>query len=339
LSSLDLHGADVAAGTPIRLQSASLRVDVLPDNGGRVASIHCISTGTEFLLDGSHYDAQAQFTANDAFEESDCAGMDECLPTVSVCGPETAGGSAPDHGDLWRHRWRVESKSEDSVLLSTQCFSRPLSFRRRIQVQGSNVLFEYLIGNLAQSQVPFLYACHPLLAVEPGDRLILPREINRAYLRYSRGGRVDQAGESISWPLAASADKAVALDYVGEKSDGTAEMLYTGRLTRGICALYRARRDQALVMHFDPAMLPYLGLWLCNGGWPDDAARKRQYAVAMEPTVAPYGSLAEAMDSGEAPMLMPGESFAFSIRMEVLGSDRPWSYDAVKNYVHEVPAV
>jgi galactose mutarotase-like enzyme len=316
----------------------NLSVDVLPDNGGRVASIRCRLTGTEFLLDGSDYEAQARFTADATFEESDCAGIDECLPTVAACGPETVSGSVPDHGDLWRRGWHVENKSENSVLLSTKCFSRPVSFTRRIQVQGSNVLFEYLIGNLAQIEVPFLYACHPLFAVEPGDRLILPREIDRVYLRYSRGDRMGKIGESVSWPLVARDDEQIALDYVGQESDRTAEMLYTSRLTRGVCTLYRARRGQALIMHFDIKMLPYLGLWLCNGGWPDEPAMKKQYAFAMEPTVAPHGSLAAAIASGEAPLLMPGEIFAFSIRMEVLGCDRPWSYDEVKDYVHEVPA-
>lgn len=314
-------------------------MDVLPDNGGRLASIRCVRTGTEFLVGGSDYGAKAQFASDATFEESDCAGMDECLPTVLMSGPEVASDSAPDHGDLWRHPWRVAQQGANDVLLATECFSRPLSFTRRLRVQAAEVKLDYRIENLAEMPISFLYACHPLFAVEAGDRLILPREIDRVRLHYSRGDRVDHTEDSISWPLVANGDRKIALDRVGEASDGTAEMLYTDRLTRGICALYRARRQQALVMHFDTSVLPYLGLWLCNGGWPDRPMKQKQYAVAMEPTVAPCGSLAVAIAAGTAPELSPRGVFAFSLRMEVLGCDKSWSYDEVKTYIDEAPAM
>jgi galactose mutarotase-like enzyme len=39
--------------------------------------------------------------------------------------------------------------------------------------------------------------------------------------------------------------------------------------------------------------MPYLGLWICYGGWPDRAGTK-QNCVAIEPTTAPVDSLAIA---------------------------------------------
>lgn len=107
LPSRDMQSAGQSSGQLICVQSADLSVDLLPDNGGRVASIRCKRTGTEFLLSGSNYSAKASFTSEMQFEESDCAGMDECLPTVSISQPGSTEGSAPDHGDLWRHSWRV----------------------------------------------------------------------------------------------------------------------------------------------------------------------------------------------------------------------------------------
>jgi hypothetical protein len=130
-------------------------------------------------------------------------------------------------------------------------------------------------------------------------------------------------------------EERIGLDKVGEESDGTAEMLYTGRLSRGICALYRAKRRQAIVLHFDTVMLPFLGLWICNGGWPDNPKKRKQHAVAMEPTVAPYGSLAEAITANAAPILEPDTEFTFSVQIEILGWHRPWSYDDVTRYVDQ----
>ena len=263
--------------------------------------------------------------------------MDECLPTVSLSTDKSLAVNAPDHGDLWRHEWHILEQSDNSLVTTAKCFSLPLSFTRKLSVCDSQLRFEYTIKNLAQTSVPFLYACHPLFAVEPGDRLILPREVQCLYLHYSLGNRIGNAGDFVPWPLAANHDQQISLDKVGEEADRTAEMLYTINLSRGICALYRAQRRQAIVMRFNTKTLPHLGLWLCNGGWPDNPEMQKQYAVAIEPTVAPYGSLAAAVAAGAAPALKPHGHFNFSICMDILGCDRPWSYDEVAGYVDKVP--
>jgi galactose mutarotase-like enzyme len=259
--------------------------------------------------------------------------MDECLPTVSLSTDQTGAVNAPDHGDLWRNGWRILEQDDSSVVLTTECFSLPLSFTRKLSVHASQLRVEYNIRNLAQTPVPFLYACHPLYAVNPGDRVILPNEVRCLYLHYSLGDRIGNAGERVAWPLAGKRDQKISLDKVGNRSDGTAEMLYTTNLTHGICALYRSQRHQALVVRFNTRALPYLGLWFCNGGWPDNPDMERQYAVALEPTVAPYGSLVAAVAARSAPLLKPRGHFNFSICMEVLGCDRPWSYDEVAGYI------
>jgi hypothetical protein len=307
---------------------------VLPENGGRIASIRCNRSGTEFLFGRSNYEAIAAFSADAGFEESDCAGMDECLPTVSLSIDESGLASAADHGDLWRHAWTVVEQNESQVTLATECFSQPLSFMRTLRVEGHRLEFDYSIRSLAPMLVPFLYACHPLFAFDPGDRVILPREVDQLRLGYALEERVGRVGEWVDWPLAIHRDEQIELDRVGETANRSAEMLYTGCLNSGACALYRARHRQAIVVHFDTAMLPYLGLWLCNGGWPEIQGPHQQYAVAMEPTVAPCGGLAEAVAADLAPLLEPDASFDFSISMEVLGCDRPWSYDEVREYIN-----
>ncbi len=333
----DQSGFEKLPATHIRLQSDELTVDVLPSNGGRIASIRCRRSGTEFLLEGSHYDKKAQFPPDAPFENSDCAGWDECLPTISasVSASASANASAPDHGDLWRHVWRIVEHTSNDVLLATECCSRPLALTRRLRLHASQMHLEYRIENLGSIPLPFLYATHPLFTVEPSDRLILSREVHRLLLHCSKGDRVGHAREWIDWPAIPRGDQQIALDVVGKQSDGTAEMLYTGKLVRGICALYRARPRQAIVMRFDSVMLPYLGLWMCYGGWPNDPAKRKQYAVAMEPAVAAHGSLVEAIAANEALVLDPGAVYSFYLHIDVLGCDRPWTCDEVTLYVNE----
>ena len=316
-------------GCPVRLQSEKLHVDVLPDNGGRVASIRCRRTETEFLLSGSKYGATAAFSDTAPFEVSDCAGWDECLPTVSFSFSESGEYDAPDHGDLWRRPWITLEQSEAHIVLSTECFSRSFSFTRSLHVEATRIRFDYSVANRGHKAESFLYACHPLFAVDAGDGVLLPREISTVRLHYSRGNRIGLPGEQIPWPLTVPGCEKSAINLVGDVLDSTAEMFYVTSLRRGICALYRAHRNQAVVMRFTLESLPFLGLWICSGGWPEQDGLRKQHAVALEPTVAPSGSLADAVAVNSAPLLQPGAEYKFSVEVEILGCDQPCTYEEV----------
>jgi galactose mutarotase-like enzyme len=316
-------------GRAVRLQNEKLNVDVLPDNGGRIASIRCRRTGTEFLLGGSTYGAIAAFSEDAAFEESDCAGWDECLPTISRASSDAGGFNAPDHGDLWRRPWTILEQTENLITLSIECFSRPLTFTRALHLESTRLRMDYRIVNRGDKAEPFLYACHPLFAVDEDDLVLLPSEVDSVRLHFSRGDRVGHPGEQLPWPLLRRAEQKTILNRVSDISTGSAEMFYVTSLRRGICALYRYQRQQAVVMRFSIESLPILGLWICNGGWPEKASARKQYAVALEPTVAPFGSLAEAVASNAASVLQPRAEFNFSIEVGILGCDLPCTPEEV----------
>lgn len=322
-------------GRAVQLESEDLCVDVLPENGGRIASIRCSRTGTEFLLDGSNYAARATFGRDISFEESDCAGWDECLPTVSRSTCDSVVHDAPDHGDLWRYAWSTIQRSPSRVVLFTHCFSRPFTFTRSLRLNGSILRLDYTVRNHGRQANSFLYACHPLFAIDAGDRVLLPKEITKARLHYSLGNRVGVSGQELSWPHAVHDRALIAIDRVGDIADRTAEMLYVPSQQHGAAALYREKRQQAVLMRFSTDPLPYLGLWICNGGWPEREGLRRQYAVALEPTVAPFGSLAEAVAANSAPVLEPGADYRFSIEVNILGCERPCSLEELESLVNE----
>lgn len=271
----------------------------------------------EFLTQSRRHGSYPRPSFYAAFRDGPCAGIEECLPTVGACGPETDGGPAPDHGDFWQLRWNVTSVSSTNLNMFATGFSRRLQFSKHLSLDGDSLCVAYRVENIGLIAQSFLYACHPLFAVSAGDLIFLPREVRELRLDYSRGNRLGSAGTTIAWPESQSG---IRLDSAGSFDSETAEMFYTSHLSRGYCGLYRSATGQRLDILFDPQRLPYLGLWLCYGGWPDGGPDRRQYAVALEPTTSGCNTLAEAQRSGSAVTLDVGKTFDWEIRFTISGS-------------------
>jgi galactose mutarotase-like enzyme len=296
------------------LQSDQLAIEVRPHEGGRIASLRSVDSGLEFLTQSQRNETAATSGLNAEFRNGPCAGIEECLPTVARCDASTEGGPAPDHGDFWQLQWHVEHIDDCSTTLYADGFSRTLRFTKHLVVTGDTLRVEYSVANIGTTSQSFLYACHPLFAVDEGDLIILPSAVHSLRLDYSRGDRLGNRGDVISWPVTASG---IRLDKTGSADTGHADMFYTERINRGACSILRRSTEQSLDILFDPATLPYLGIWLCYGGWPDDATENLQYAVALEPTTSPHNSLNTAQRAQAAMSLQPGETFHFAIAFRV----------------------
>ena len=283
--------------------------------GGRIASLRSLLSGLEFLTQARENRQPVVPGLATTFESGPCAGIEECLPTVGSSGPETEGGAAPDHGDFWQIPWTVVSEQGSSRLtLEAVGFSRPFRFQKQLLLSGSTLRVDYTLENLGEEPLPFLYACHPLFAVDPGDRISLPIEVKALDLYYSQRRRLGPRGTTVAWPVT-SAGK--VLDRAGTPDDQTAEMFYTGRLADyRHCAIHRASTSEVLEIAFSLDRLPYLGVWLCYGGWPD-SGEARQYAVALEPTTSPCNTLAEAIANHSAAWIAGRSAISWDISFTV----------------------
>ena len=295
------------------LQNANLSVTVRPREGGRVSSLRSLQTDLEFLTQPQWKVSPKPPRMDASFRDGPCSGIEECLPTVGISGAETEGGPAPDHGDFWQVVWEVDRASATEARLHADGFSRTLRFAKQLVLEDSALRIHYAVQNTGDEPQSFLYACHPLLSVEEGDRIVLPDEIRSLRLDYSYAGRLGRRGDIVAWP---QVGPDLELDVVRSGDAGTAEMFYTAGLREGHCALYRCAHRQALLLSFDTAQLPFLGIWLCYGGWPGgDGAQ--QYAVALEPTSSPCNTLIEAQQQDSAVLLQPAATYKWQIRFEL----------------------
>jgi len=92
----------------VLIRAGDCAVKVLPDVGGKIASIR---VGEKELLQAP-LAPLAPRTRTMAFDAGDASGWDECLPSVAACRVRTESGIAdiPDHGDLWRVEWKEQKK-------------------------------------------------------------------------------------------------------------------------------------------------------------------------------------------------------------------------------------
>jgi galactose mutarotase-like enzyme len=252
-----------------------------------------------------------------SFDVADASGWDECLPSVAACHVETEGGTAeiPDHGDLWRVEWQPMINEAHSVTYRGECFSLPLRLERTMTLTatatGWTLRSDYSVTNLSSERMPWSWSAHPLFAVEEGDQIMLPESIHSLRVEGSGEGRLGKGGDHIAWPMARLKDGSqVDLRIADGPDSGIGDKLFAGPVSasENWCALERPSAGVRLRVTFDAAATPYLGLWICYGGWPEKPGPK-QMCVAMEPSTAPVDSL--AVTGPWSRTLEPGDCFSW----------------------------
>lgn len=313
----------VAESENVLIRAGDCSVTFLPRFGGKVASI---KVGEHELLQAPLAPV-AHRTKTMAFDQSDASGWDECLPSVAACTVKTAAGEAkiPDHGDLWIAEWeRLGTKEQGSkgpVTLWTKCFSLPLEVERTVGLSetgnGWRLDVNYKLRNVGKYGVPWSWAAHPLYVAAKGDRIVLPKSIHSLRLEGSGGKRLGNGGDSVAWPTAKLANGGSTDLSVAESPDsGIGDKLFAGPLSTSDnwCALERPSVGLRIRVRFDTVATPYLGLWLCYGGWPERSGPK-QMCVAMEPSTSLVDSL--AVNGPWSRVLAAGATFAWPMEVEI----------------------
>jgi galactose mutarotase-like enzyme len=333
----------IAESENVLIAAGQCELTVLPRFGGKISSIRI---GQNELLQ-QPLSPIAVRTNSMSFDQGDASGWDECLPSVGACLVKTEAGPAaiPDHGDLWRVEWERRGTASptnknpstpvggweqgsggsvaagSSLTLTGRCFSLALELERSIAVseneRGWRLELSYRVQNYGKCAVPWSWAAHPLFACEECDRIVLPNSIRSLKVEGSGGERLGKSGGSVAWPIAELAAGGTAdLSIVDRGDSGIGDKLFAGRLntTENWCVLERVSAGLSIRVRFDSAATPYLGLWICYGGWPERPGPK-QVCVAMEPSTAPVDSL--AVSGPWSRELVPGESFSWPMQVEI----------------------
>ena len=325
-----MSGMENASHNRISILGDSIHVSVLPEHGGKITSIYLPKRGLELLhLPLRDY---SPATHDSGFDLSDAGGWDECLPTVSAC--THLGRFFPDHGDLWRIPW--SSTSHDKVVeQQVDATTLPLHFSRRLLLEDDRLTIHYSVENMGPDKTEFLWSAHPLFQVDEGDRILLPSDIRRVRVEGSTLYQL-QAKTIVNWPCPTAPDDIIHdLSIVGPQDARTSYKFFAGPLKHGWCALWRDHAKVGIILCFDPKLLPYLGLWISLGAWPEREGA-RQYCVALEPTTSPCDSLREASSGGTARSLVPGQQSNWKLELKVYGTSSPLTKNDFEKVVRDL---
>jgi hypothetical protein len=270
----------------------------LPELGGKLVELRRTRGSRNALLTPPEFPYR-RAVRGAAFEDFDTSGFDECFPTVSACPSPDSSAPLPDHGDLWSIPWDCQAAG-DALAFECRSAAVPAVFRRRATLGARGLRLDYEVESLSTSPFRYLWSAHPLLAVSEGSRILLPASVDSLLVNWSRDARLGRFGDRCGWPR----HRGMTLDVLEPARAGTADKLFTPALSEGFCAYHDRASGESVTLRFDPGLTPYVGLWICQGGWPTSRAAKH-YTVALEPCSGQPDALSEAAQRNACRVLAP----------------------------------
>jgi hypothetical protein len=243
---------------------------------------------------------------NTPFDQSSLVGADECLPTIGAC--EWRGRSIPSHGEAWSAVWELDrlALTNGRIVTRLQLPISPFWVERTITVGGNQARFEYALRNVDFAAQEFMWAFHPLMKIEAGDRLELPG-IVQVVTEVSMGVPLGGRGDMVQWPYAG---EGVALDHLDFGRPDAAVKLFTEQGAATSATIRNERTGDTLRFDFDPKRVDTLGIWLTRGGW------NGYEHLAIEPGIGAPDPLAVAVKEWKRfGLVMPDQTYRWHFTM------------------------
>lgn len=273
----------------LTLVNDHVRLTLAPEYGARVTGLTDLATGRQWLVEGGF---TSDVGEDAVYGAAAARGWDECFPTVGVCDHPDWGGLR-DHGTLWGRPWEVVAVRLDRI---ETCFSdREFAFTRALSLSANTVTANYVVINLGDSALPYLWSQHCLLATTPDDTIALAGQ-----------GKMIAGGTDYDWP----AHPLRNLTQVGPVTEGFALKSYAATSGAAFAEIMNPNGG----IRFDWADVPSFGLWLSYGGWPEAAG---VHQVALEPTTATADDLALAEALGQARVLAPQDTHRWQVKISL----------------------
>ena len=281
------------------VKSDVMEMTFLPGNGGRLVSLKD-RNGNEWMAYEGDRIRYRGIDMNSSYVDADVCGMDDMFPTID---PEKApvesdpakggyrcGVTYPDHGQIARSSFDTVYEKNGALVMEYASSDLFYAYRKTVCPAGNGITIKWNVENLCDEPFPFLWAAHCMLASEKGDRLVLPYENGaRAEIMFDGSSRYGKHGDKFS------VDEG-AITSLGNFSDSfTYKFYFDDSIPKG--EIKYVRKNGVLTISYDEKKLPYLGVWINNGGF------KNSSCVTPEPCTLAYDTVSEATRRGQTSVI------------------------------------
>lgn len=289
----------------VLLKNEHLSLTVLPECGGQIQSIVDNRSGRNWLWKNPYLAQTIPVYGQSYVEHLDTGGWDEIFPSVQ---PDTApdGTSIPDHGDLVSLPWKILQQSACELTMEATSRSLPATLQRTIRLdRAPRLTLDFMLTHHSERPLPFVYASHPLFALEPGSTITLPAG-TELQVTSAVGDSPHQSGDIITWP-----------DGFTLTADTPAHALKLFSRAGAVDRFTLSHPSgEFLELSWDATALPHLGIWLNHKAWTG-CDSPPYINVGIEPTTRPADTPDWEEDNPDAPTKL-------SWRIEVeLGTREP----------------
>ena len=284
----------------VTLRNDAVELTVVPALGARIISCRAVGGTREWIWSPQQPRGLFACPRETPFDDSPLAGVDECIPSVlpSTYGPLTIA----DHGDVWFREWTEQNATAAEITTTVTLDTLPLTFRRRVTLDGSRIRFDYTLTNNSAGPVPYLWAQHPLFTLEPTDRIELAGKSD-IFITETKNS-VIAAGERGPWPSPRPGIQLERVELGFTKPAPHRDSFLKGFLETKSApkiSLVDPVRRERLTLCVDPRETCAWGYWASQGGW------NGHIHLALEPTNAIANGLHEITPGPQAHTLAPNE--------------------------------
>ncbi len=305
--------------TRLILDNDIIEIEIIPELGGKIFQLTQKTTGVKYIHEpeiGLCNIPRPKY--GDAFLPPYDFGFDDCFPTVSPSKYRLQEQDIffPDHGELWSRPWEYDIQ-DDGIDFKIYGIHLRYRFKKKIILDKNKLTMHYSLRSLETLPFHYIWSSHPLLVIEPDDEILVEDRIDDVFVNWASDDRYGRYGDMVPWPRQVVSGNNIDLSKVQTKDLSVAMKLFSGKLRKGCTGLYRRRVDNSIVFHFDERIIPYIGIWLCYGGWPENYTDPA-YTIALEPASGRPDSLSEGIKRNEVSSIMPGEEKTWSLSVSII---------------------
>ena len=325
----------------VRLESPSLRADVLLDQGGDILNLVHKPTGIDLLWKVPYPVREPGVgppPPGDSYQQwihYYRGGWQTIFPNY---GPAASyrGALLDFHGEAARRPWMLEFEADDgraAIELSTSLASLPFTLRRRIVLSPERPVIQVTetVTNLSESALDCMWAHHPVFGaplLSSQSRLYTAGRHIHPDPAYDVPGNDLAPGGVYSWPCAGSkAGPSIDLSLIPAPGSGRSRVAFLSDFAQPWCALVNPAIPLGVALRWNSDLMKYLCLWQETGGERDFPHFGRSYTTALEPSVTLFGhGLPDAVENTHTQLtLSGGESRTLRLALTVFEDGRPVS--------------